>query len=1034
MKINKKQAGLIAGLVCVVILILLLLTMCNGGGNSSAQTEPGTPVETAGDPVDQTQPTVETTAATEETTEATEETTEATEETVSGSSTPGGTSGYTPGTGSSNNGSTSTTEKTPSAGSKDSPYTENVADFPDSVSTVELSASGTVYYNLNLDDETVQTYGQSLLTIEDENAYVIYNGTTYQAENGVVSVPLAASETDGTPVTIQVGSKQKAAVVLNFNAPLGTQENPETICLEEDGTIAMETVLASGAAYYYDFVAEDDGTLTLTLDEITENADYDVIVTIGETQVNLAGSADKTYTTDVAKGETVTVQVTNNAPETGEGIDAAVKVSGSFLYYGSKANPIEVKEDFTTKEITSDADVYYLVSGLNGKVLTISGQVTEGAEGEDDTIVPTTAYVKLYSVEGETVVTCQPDADGNVTLKIPNGTDFWLVSIGNSGEDAATFDVVFAYPTGHKENPAELAVKITNEYAEETDVTGDNTAVIEAGDQQVYWYTWTNEIWKGVLDITMTDGEDWSYSITRTNSEDESVNDSYGPFTSEDLTSANIQLALSYGDVIDLWVYTDLAEDETQDSVSVNAVFTAHTLLNSYTATTSTDTEMTFEMNVGAGITRYFQTVSEEANMTITGESAFTVVYEGTIYKAALESGTQSTYVVQVTGIEGTRDVPETFTITTDSGAAADYVIKIWYPLGHYVNPEDIGSEIKYRRTNLSVASESEYNLVWTAPADGSLYFEILNENTTWQYVITTPNSVQYSESKADDGSYYLTVDVEAGGAYEIKLVNSTSVVWKPRFDIIFSIPVESEPSEYKLTLGENQELAAFDLTEYYNLKPDDSGYYHVGSKDGTQILVDLNNKYIADLFEWLETNMLTCYVGESTESTDYIDVLEDYLDAAQEIGESEEDKMLLYPLTADLMNVIKNFGAQQGWYDSKNENYLFDGIDGLDEESLWMFPCYYVSSMEAVAMTTDFDLEPETEPEAEREPESETEPETEMDPEPETEPEIETEPETETEPDTETEPEAGKEPESETEPETVNESDPKSDTETEET
>ena len=166
MKLNKKQVGLIVGVVCVILLTILLLSMCNGSTpEAPAPTVQTTEVlETT---VPTTEATVETTeAATEETTEETTEATEeSTEPTTGGSTRPGGTGG--PGIG--GGGNTSTEPTVPLAGSEESPYMEVFSQFPDAVDTVSIPAQGTVHYYLSLLDESVARYGESLLVIEGEH-------------------------------------------------------------------------------------------------------------------------------------------------------------------------------------------------------------------------------------------------------------------------------------------------------------------------------------------------------------------------------------------------------------------------------------------------------------------------------------------------------------------------------------------------------------------------------------------------------------------------------------------------------------------------------------------------------------------------------------------------------------------------------------------------------------------------------------------------------------------------------------------------
>ena len=103
MKNFNKRIGLVIGLACVVLCVLFLLTMCNGGDRMDSPEEVVQATETV--PVTEPADTTEATEApteepTEESTEPTEETEpeeeeETTPTTPSGSTTPGGTGGFT---------------------------------------------------------------------------------------------------------------------------------------------------------------------------------------------------------------------------------------------------------------------------------------------------------------------------------------------------------------------------------------------------------------------------------------------------------------------------------------------------------------------------------------------------------------------------------------------------------------------------------------------------------------------------------------------------------------------------------------------------------------------------------------------------------------------------------------------------------------------------------------------------------------------------------------------------------------------------
>jgi hypothetical protein len=68
-------------------------------------------------------------------------------------------------------------------GIKENPYSEVVRTFPGEIKTVKVPAESGVFYGIYYADGTK-------LTIEDPDAYVVYNEKTYEPQEGVLSLDL----------------------------------------------------------------------------------------------------------------------------------------------------------------------------------------------------------------------------------------------------------------------------------------------------------------------------------------------------------------------------------------------------------------------------------------------------------------------------------------------------------------------------------------------------------------------------------------------------------------------------------------------------------------------------------------------------------------------------------------------------------------------------------------------------------------------------------------------------------------------------
>ena len=132
------------------------------------------------------------------------------------------------------------------AGSRGNPYALSYSQCP--TDSVEIPAGEAVWYRLS-------GFGSgSYLTVEGAGAYVIISGRTYSPVNGAVTVPAATN--------IQIGNSGSVPATFRLSAFIqeGTTGNPKDL---EEGSNTVE--LDERGNYYYDFVAEANGTATFTV-------------------------------------------------------------------------------------------------------------------------------------------------------------------------------------------------------------------------------------------------------------------------------------------------------------------------------------------------------------------------------------------------------------------------------------------------------------------------------------------------------------------------------------------------------------------------------------------------------------------------------------------------------------------------------------------------------------------------------------------------------------------------------------------------
>lgn len=401
---------------------------------------------------------------------------------------------------------------------------------------IEATAGQTVY---------CQSFvGGMIMTIAGENDFsVVYGETTYTSENGT----LTTSEISGSmmaPVSFTlVNGDADATYTVSFAAPLGSMDNPDTLVLDYN----YADIAAGSQGYYYTWTAEEDGILTITMPESigwTYTINNMTTGTYGDSQWSDSDPVVNPATTQVAAGDQLQIIVNTYDPaDMWNNPAAELAVYASFTTLpGTEGNPIwYVDQNAETASIEDQMTVpagasQYYTGRVGGLIMTVTGEnISINYNGTDYT-----------PVDG--VITINVEAVGFFAP-----TPVFIVT--NSGDSDATYNVVFSYPVGSAENPANLVI-------------GENTAPVAEGGAG-YYYTWTAEE-DGKLTIEMT-SSNWTYVINN------ATQSTYGNnHASDDETvAASETVAVKAGDELQIIIGT---ADYTAADVTLTASFKDNTV------------------------------------------------------------------------------------------------------------------------------------------------------------------------------------------------------------------------------------------------------------------------------------------------------------------------------------------------------------------------------------------------------------------------------------------------------------------------
>ena len=259
----------------------------------------------------------------------------------------------------------------------------------------EVKAGATVYYN-------VYKVSGTTLEINDATASVTYEGKTYTAANGVVSVAVY-NEDVNSPVALQITNTGSADATyhVTFSYPGGTMANPYELKAGEV-TVSLKKDNDQGTVYLYK--ATESGTVTFKVNSITDNVKYDVSL------YNLNTYAMRTMEEDgdgtsvsvvVNKGDQVQVTVSTLPNDENEYPAATLKATVSF------------KAGAGTGNSNQSTNVTYSITVKDNKGKAVSGvKFSFAVNGKTASATTNTSGVASVSL---------PSGDCVATMTLPSG-------------------------------------------------------------------------------------------------------------------------------------------------------------------------------------------------------------------------------------------------------------------------------------------------------------------------------------------------------------------------------------------------------------------------------------------------------------------------------------------------------------------------------------------------------------------------------------------------------------------------------------
>ena len=746
---------------------------------------------------------------------------------------------------------------------------------------VTIPAGGEVHYHLYRVDGS--------LSVKNSNIYIEYGGHTYPASSSGASVYVKSPDTY-TPAKLVFGNTgtETQTFTVNIAKPGGQFDNPYTAELNKEFTTKVAAGNEKGV--YYQLTAPKAGYLIFECvsspSKVTE-FDYVMQSLSSNTQrtLKLDGNEERTMVSiKVSKGEKIKCWIVAEKDKSGN------KYPG-----GTFKSKLYISDTPVKEEAEQIAKIDYAVTVTDENRKPVAG-----------------VYMNVDTGENKPVTISTNDKGVAHTKLVPGDYPIMITLPGGFSAETTEFTLTEARPF--------VSVKL-------------DTLVVE---MTTYTVTVTDEAGKPVKGITvmigtqmLTTGEDGkatftlakgSHTVTVSKADGSVQNQTFA----EGETEMTIVLGQGGGD--------SGSEEKTAYSVKV----------------------VDYDGSTHSGITVQFLKDGNPVAVQTTDGSG--------IASAELVSGN---YTVALAA-SGLYYEEENVNLSADKHSLTLYVtdtcakglINEWFGPTY----DKIGLGATYattRQTNVvsyfpfTPEEEGTYKITVTDSKAKLSYWGGINYPIEQEAEEQTATSFQLNVKESNLGGTY-AIGVQGASDY-ILVIERVGGAELDESDIPWEV-YEGNPPSSKYNKNVGQKLTYVDLTgETSNFKPvlGSDGYYHLNSANGKILYVNLGpNAQYVPMYNMLGVSgvggtkfgkTFRNSDGSVLKKEDYTSCMIAYVNCRN--PQTGSAAFEVYPLTKDLMYMLKNGGESMGWWDENSEQFLFADLGSkFNPELGWMFAVCYVS------------------------------------------------------------------------------------------
>ncbi len=764
-----------------------------------------------------------------------------------------------------------------SQGTMDNPFElGGILDFE-----ITIRPEQVIYFNMYRVD-------QMNVRIEDVDAYATYGEKTYYPENGVVGFKVSCPDTY-TPAFVGIGNAgaEKKTFHVTLVADAGTYENPYQLKL---GEFTASVRAQNDQGVFYEYRAAKTGALTVECLSATKGVKYDYYLQNMRTSENRNLEYDGATSTDgnptvsinVEKGDRVLVCISTLPDSSGS------YPAGTFKMKASLGNSLAIDEQYYSVSVVDDN-----LTPIGNVSVKLTCLEIEPIEGVDDS--------KEDATKVGDEISLTTDAKGVASRKLRIGK-YKVVAAKPNGYTPDTTEYVVTKDAPNITFVMEKDIVVTKNYTvtvldeEENPIRG--AQVLIEGTSKT-----TNDNGEAVFEnlpvksykVTVSNGAEYETASAQFADGEIALTVKLKKVDSDTTEKIKYKVIIDYSGTLSEDITVLVSNSENSATATVDR--------KTKTATVSLpkgnyDVELFFAN--GSVLASY----STDVTLTETKTTA-----KVKVDKAIGNGGIGVTEGISPGGVEKTAYIVST--------GATPVIGMDMNNINYFIfEPEESG--VYKFTTNNASARISFWNSPFFCQDSTAVLGDDYDELTNSFIYQTYGSSIVIGITGAEKATLIITrisdVQVEVQPTVYEAVVPPTNFKYSGKALNYFE-PTETDASKYALVKGLD-------------------GYYRLASTNEI-VYVDLDYDLLS-MTDLVSKTGLKCWFynedGTLKEKVDYTDCLTKYVDC-------RDSKTGYYPLTDDLMTIIKNGGKHAGWWDSKSPNYRFEG-KVVNTEIAWLFFC----------------------------------------------------------------------------------------------